>query len=397
MRVTRNRLIVAALAAFAALWFFVIEPARFDDSVNGVVAPRPARPGADIRAFHATIGLVDLHADQLLWARDLNAPATRGHVSLDRLEQGGFALQVFSSVSQSPAGLNIERNSARAFDMLNILSVAQRQPPRTWFSPLARSLHQASRLQRFAAQSAGRLQLVTSVDDLQRLADARAAGARTVGGLLALEGLHNLQGRLGNLDRLHAAGYRMAGLAHFIDNEVAGSAHGETRHGLTPFGFRVVRRMEERGMIVDLAHVSPRAIDDVLAMAQRPVVVSHTGVKGTCDNNRNLSDDQVRRIAANGGLIGIGVWDTAVCGTSPDAIVRAMRHVARLVGVGHVALGSDWDGSIVANIRPDDMAALTARMLDAGFSRADCRAILGGNATAFLLRGLTPQALAIPL
>ena len=98
-------------------------------------------------------------------------------------------------------------------------------------------------------------------------------------------------------------------------------------------------------MLVDLAHVSPAAIDDVLAMASKPVVVSHGGVRGTCDNQRNLSDDQLRGIARTGGVVGIGYWETAVCGTEMRYVTAAMRHVIDVVGDDYVGLGSDFDGA----------------------------------------------------
>jgi membrane dipeptidase len=108
---------------------------------------------------------------------------------------------------------------------------------------------------------------------------------------------------------LDAAGFRMIGLAHFFDNEFAGSAHGVEKYGLTEQGRALVRDMERRKILVDLAHASPKTIEDVTAMASRPVIFSHTGVRGTCDNRRNLSDEQLRKIAATGGVIGIGFWD----------------------------------------------------------------------------------------
>src|SRR3546814_6342207 len=98
----------------------------------------------------------------------------------------------------------------------------------------------------------------------------------------------------------------MAGLTHFFDNKLAGSMHGLKKGGLTPFGRQVVRRMEEKGMIVDLAHLSHAGVADVLAMAHRPVVSSHGGVQATCRVNRNLSDAEIRGVAATGGLVGIG-------------------------------------------------------------------------------------------
>src|ERR1043165_10157303 len=102
--------------------------------------------------------------------------------------------------------------------------------------------------------------------------------------------------------------------------------------------------MEARGILVDLAHASPRTVDDVLAVATRPVVDSHTGLRATCDNARNLTDEQVRRVAATGGLVGIGSWGTATCGTDAAAVARSIRYAVKVAGVEHVALGSGFDG-----------------------------------------------------
>ena len=137
-------------------------------------------------------------------------------------------------------------------------------------------------------------------------------------------------------------------------------------------------------MIVDLAHASPKTIEDVVTVANRPLVVSHTGVKGTCDNNRNLSDDQIRAVAAKGGLIGIGYWDTASCGSDAGAIVQAMRYVSARVGVEHVALGSDFDGAITAPFDTTGVVEITDRMLQAGYSEPEIRMIMGENAVRFL-------------
>jgi membrane dipeptidase len=142
--------------------------------------------------------------------------------------------------------------------------------------------------------------------------------------------------------------------------------------------------MEARHMIVDLAHASPKTIEDVLAMATRPVVVSHTGVKGTCDNNRNLSDDQIRAVAAKGGLIGIGYWETATCGTDARAIVKAMRYVSDRVGVAHVALGSDFDGAVTEPFDTTGLVDITDAMLEAGYSEQEIRLIMGENVMGFL-------------
>ena len=176
----------------------------------------------------------------------------------------------------------------------------------------------------------------------------------------------------------------MIGLAHFFDNEVGGSAHGLEQAGLTPFGREVVARLESLNMMIDLSHASVQTIDDVLVIVRRPVVVSHTGVRGTCDNGRNLSDQQLQRIAETGGLVAIGFWSTAVCGESVEDIVRAIAYTANKIGIDHVALGSDFDGAVRLPFDVADMGQVTKGLLEAGFSQDDIQKIMGLNAVRFL-------------
>ncbi len=318
--------IVVTLLALAAA-FFALAPGIAERSMNRVVPV--AMPVGD-RARGMAVDSVDLHADTLLWSRDLDAPAARGHVDLPRLAQGGAALQVFSSVTKTPKGQNYDSNGADS-DNITLLTVAQLQPPRTWTSLLERSLWHAQKLDAAAARSNGALRVVRSAADLDRLLADRMANAdkrcpiegaewcarlHPVGAMLSVEGLHNIEGDAANIDRLHSAGFRMAGFAHFFDNDLAGSMHGRAKGGLTPLGRTVLRQMEARGMIVDIAHASHAAVADMLAMARRPVVSSHGGVQATCRVNRNLTDAEIRGIARTGGLLGIGYWDAAVCSTA---------------------------------------------------------------------------------
>ena len=96
----------------------------------------------------------------------------------------------------------------------------------------------------------------------------------------------------------------MAGFAHFFDNDVAGSMHGIEQGGLTDFGREVFTTLEQRGVIIDLTHASHEAVATMLDMATNPVVLSNGGVQGTCDNNRNVTDDEIRGVAATGGVMG---------------------------------------------------------------------------------------------
>ena len=141
-------------------------------------------------------------------------------------------------------------------------------------------------------------------------------------------------------------------------------------------------------MIVDIAHASPATVADVLAMARRPVVSSHGGVQATCKVNRNLSDDQIRAIAATGGLIGIGYWEAAVCDTSPKAIAAAIAHVRDLVGIDHVALGSDFDGAVTTSFDTAGLVNVTQALVDRGFTPEEIGKVMGGNLLTLLERTL---------
>jgi microsomal dipeptidase-like Zn-dependent dipeptidase len=224
----------------------------------------------------------------------------------------------------------------------------------------------------------------------------RAAGGPAMGALLSIEGLQNLEGKASNLDRLYAAGFRMAGLTHFFDNELAGSMHGLKKGGLTPMGREVVQRMEDIGMIVDIAHCSQQCVTEILAMARRPVVSSHGGVQATCKVNRNLSDEHIRGVAKTGGIIGIGYWDAAICDTSPASIAKAMKHVRDLVGIDHVALGSDYDGATTVRFDTSKLVQVTQALIDTGFTDDEIRAVMGSNALRVIREGLKPMAKAKP-
>ncbi len=402
----------AALAILAAA-FFSLAPGIVERSMNKVEPTEAiarhmstdidvARPMPDVSGTVVTGPIVDLHADTLLWSRDLLTQATRGQVDLPRLQQGNVALQVFSSVTRTPRGQNYDSNDGDS-DNITPLVIAQLQPVRTWGSLLNRSLWHATKLRRAARASNGELRLVTNAHELDALLVARANTPRCridgpqpyaciapVGAMLSIEGLNGLEGKLPNLDRLYRSGFRMAGLTHFYDNEVAGSMHGRAKRGLTPFGRQVVARMEDKGMIVDVAHLSHAGIADVLKIARRPVVSSHGGVQATCKVNRNLTDEEVRGISRTGGIVGIGYWPGAVCSTDPAAIAKAIVHVRDIAGIDHVALGSDFDGAVTTGFDTARVGLVAEALQQAGMVQGDIDKVMGGNAIRVLRGGMQP-------
>ena len=311
-------------------------------------------------------------------------------MDVPRLIEGGVGLQAFTIVTQSPRGLNFDRNERNAPDNITLLAILQRWPVSTWYSRADRAIYQARRFDRTVAESGGKLIAIRTRADLERYLELRATRTDVTAGFLGIEGAHALDGHLENLDILYDAGVRMMSHAHFFDTDMAGAAAGVEKGGLTEKGRQLVRRMEEKHMLVDVAHVSEAAIDDILAMTRWPVVSSHTGVKGTCNNSRNLSDKHLRGIAQTGGVVAIAYFEQAVCGTDVKAITRAIQYAVNVAGIDHVALGSDFDGAVDVPFDTTGVGMVLDGLFELGFTDDQVTKIAGANMVR-VLEGVLPQ------
>jgi membrane dipeptidase len=265
-------------------------------------------------------------------------------------------------------------------------------------------------------------------DDLEQcwsagqVAAAYAAGR--IASLLGMEGGHVLEGSLGALRGFHALGARYLTLTHNTTNELADSATDTPRHdGLSAFGRQVVAEMNRLGMLVDLSHVAPATMSDTLDVARAPVIFSHSSARALCDVPRNVSDEILRRIPANGGVVMVtfvagfvspeaaavlvpaiaefgrrseGVTDPAelrrirgeivdgldVPRPSIGAVADHVEHVATVAGRAHVGIGSDFDGNRfwpegLENVA--DFPNLFAELIRRGWNEDDLAALAGGN------------------
>lgn len=379
--------LVLAVAGAAA--FFTFAPSIVEKSRNTVEPHAPYPVSDQAAALHADLLVGDLHADPLLWDRDLTERADYGHVDLPRLREGNVALQVFTAVTKSPSGQNYHENSADSFDNITLLAIGQLWPVRTWDSLLQRALYQAERLRSFEEKAPDHLKIIRTRADLDTLMQMRASGSKITGGLLGIEGAHALEGDIANMDAIEAAGIRLIGLHHFFDNELGGSLHGISNEGLNDFGKEVVRQAAARGMVIDLAHSSPAVARDVLALVDQPVVVSHSGLHGHCPVKRNYHDDLMQMIAKRGGVIGMGYWEGAACDDiTPAGIARMIVKAVDTLGANHVALGSDFDGSVGTAFDTSELAALTHALIKEGMSEADIRKVMGENMLRILRASL---------
>lgn len=377
--------ILGLIAVLAVAYVHWVLPGKVEASMNRVLPHEPYAISDRAKRLHESLFVADLHSDSLLWKRDLKKESAVGHMDLPRLRRGNVALQVFSATTKSPDDQNYDRNAADS-DRITLLAVASFWPPRTWFSLYERAVYQLDRLYDIAGE--GELIVVTSKQDFERLVARRQGGDNVIGGIYLIEGAHPLEGDIENLDRLFDQGLRIVGLTHFFDNELGGSLHGVSREGLSDFGKTVVRRANELGMIIDVAHASPAMVADVLSLSTSPVILSHGGLNGICESPRNFADDLMKQIVAEGGLIGIGYWDGAVCDPSPEGIVRSIRYAIDLLGEDHVALGSDYDGTVTVAFDTGELVILTETMLQSGLSEGEIRKVMGDNVKRFLLDNL---------
>ena len=376
---------VGMLALAGLAYVHWVLPGKVEASMNIVLPHEAYAVSAEARKLHDSLFVVDLHSDSLLWKRDLTKKSDIGHMDVPRLKAGNVALQVFSATTKTPSDMNYSSNTSDSDD-ITLLAVASMWPPRTWSSLYERAVYQLDKLYRVAEHSD--LVVIRDRQDLEDLVASRSKGEPALGGLYLIEGAHPLEGDIENLDRLFERGLLVVGLTHFFDNELGGSLHGTSGEGLTEFGRSVVRRANELNVIIDIAHASPAMVEDVLALSTAPVMLSHGGLKGACDTERNLPDALMQKFASKGGLVGIGYWDAAVCDPSPEGIVKSIRYAIDLLGLEHVALGSDYDGTIHAPFDTSEISVLTEVMLQSGFSEDEIRKVMGENAKRFLLENL---------
>jgi len=328
---------------------------------------------------------------------DLAAPVAGTHTDLPRLAAGGVGAQFWSVYV--PASLSGDGAVTAVLEQID----------------LAR---------RMIAGYPAALELALTADDVERIF---AAGR--VASLLGAEGGHAIAGSLGVLRMLYSLGVRYLTLTHNANVGWADSATDEPQAGgLTEFGRDVVREMQRIGMLVDLSHVSPDTMRDALDVARAPVIFSHSSTRALCDSPRNVPDDVLARLAANGGVCMVTFvpgfvsqecadwtaglkaeaarrgldprnfdellsvkpeWERAHPrpGATLAQVADHVEHVRAVAGLEHMGLGGDFDGTPDVTAGLEDVSAypaLLAELLRRGWTEPDCAALAGGN----LLRAL---------
>jgi membrane dipeptidase len=353
----------------------------------------------DPAALHQQALVFDTHCDTALdlleEGRDLAVRGDRSQLDLPKMREGGLDAEVFA------LWVDPERYRGRM---------------------LARALELYDALIAAIAKSPDRIELALTVADVRRIVAAGKAAA-----FLGLEGGYALENSLGVLRVLHRLGVRVLTLTWMTATDWADSSNAKPRsNGLSSFGKQVVTELNRLGVVVDLSHASDKTFFDALTVTTKPVIVSHSACRALADNPRNLTDDMLRALAKNGGVIGInffpGFLDTAtgqknealrqkmvalkrqfaadqvrykagrdrllqefnkdLAPISIERLVDHIDHAVQVAGIDHVGLGSDFDGIHFTPVGLEDaskLPALTERLFRRGYSAEDIRKILGEN------------------
>ncbi len=389
---------IAFLSLF--LWFGSIGSAQ--DKVSDGAA-RDEKLWQKALRLHRSAIVVDGHNDittpMLDEGYDLGQPSVgKYHTDLQRMKQGGITGQFFS--------IYVDRRFAReggsarrALDMIDMVYRAVERYPND-------------------------LMLATSAEDIRR-----AKRQKRIAALMGIEGGHAIENSLMALRNFYRLGVRYMTLTHNNTNDWADACCDAARHnGLSEFGKEVVREMNRIGMLVDISHVSDKTMSDVLDVTRAPVIASHSSARALADHPRNIPDDLLRRIAKNGGVVMVNFYpvfiDQKALNASREREARlkpqldALRekykddpkkleeetrrlyaanplpptplsvlidhidHIAKVAGVDHVGLGSDFDGVPILPVGMEDISRLpniTYELLRRGYSERDVRKILGEN------------------
>lgn len=331
---------------------------------------------AEVDRIHRSLLLIDTHNDvtsNTVKGFDIGKPSDTGHTDIPRLRKGNVGATFFAVY----VAASYDKDGTAAHRTLQMIDTVRHDIVARYPKDFA-----------FAG----------SVDDILA---ARKNGK--LAALMGIEGGHAIEDDLRLLRSFYALGVRYMTLTHSNNNNWADSSGAIPRHqGLTAFGRQVIAEMNRLGMIVDISHVADKTFSDVLAVTTAPVFASHSSCRAISRIPRNMSDDMIRALAKNGGVIHINFGCEFLSQKSADTsswtgpkgykgktvpaaladVVAHIDHAVKVAGIDHVGIGSDFDGVGCVPTGLEDVSkfpSLTRALLEKGYSPEDIGKIYGGN------------------
>lgn len=204
---------------------------------------------------------------------------------------------------------------------------------------------------------------------------------------IGIENGYGIGKDLANIARFKKMGVNYITLCHSYDNDICDSSTHTKKEwdGLSPFGEEVVREMNRQGIMVDLSHAGENTFWDVLKLTDIPVICSHSSARALCDHDRNLTDEQLRALAKNGGVVQVCLLDAYIHPVKEKAsvtdAVAHIDHIVKVAGIDHVGIGTDFDGGggLIGCQGDNDLIQLTVKLIEKGYSEEDLAKLWGGN------------------
>ena len=325
-----------------------------------------ARWFAHAKELHQKIITIDSHTDTpMIFPGDFNIGEKEGgKVNLPFMEEG--RIDAVFMVAYIPQGKRDDASLQAATDY---------------------AIERLSQVKRQRSLNPNRMDIATTPQEIRKI---KQEGKKAI--CLGIENGYAIGKKIENLQIFKKMGVSYITLCHNGDNDICDSAKGEQEwNGLSPFGKKVVREMNRLGIMVDVSHAAESTFYDTLKVSETPIIASHSSARALCDHPRNLTDDQLRALAANGGVAQICLYKGFI---HPDAekaslsdAIRHINHIVEVAGIDHVGIGSDFDGDgeLIGCAATNELINITVCLLKEGYTEEDIRKIWGGN----LLRVMT--------
>jgi membrane dipeptidase len=331
---------------------------------------RTYRPDGSVMALHRRILTLDSHVDtptemrnRNLGIRNPSGTKEGGHLDIPRMDEGGLDA-VFFAVYVKQGARTPEGLVNAHFTADSII---------TW-------------IRKVVARFPDKLELAVNPEDAERIAKA---GKHAI--YMGMENGYPIGKDLSAVAHFYKQGIRYITLCHMRNNDLCDSATDSTGpefHGLSAFGKDVVREMNRLGMMVDLSHVSDETFYDAVKLSRAPVILSHSCCRALSNVPRNATDDMLRALVQNGGVIQINLFtfylrkDVPSDSVTVHDVVDHIEHVIKVAGIDHVGIGTDFDGGVTPprDVRDvSEIPNITAELMRRGYSETDIAKIWSGN------------------
>lgn len=312
------------------------------------------------KALHQRIVTLDSHTDTpMLFTGEFNiGEKGGGKVNLPFMEEG--LIDATFMVAYLPQGKRDDASLTAA---------------------TAYAIDRLVQIKRQEMMNSSRVEIAFTPEDATHLKDLHKKAI-----YLGIENGYALGKELSNVRRFRDLGVTYITLCHNGANDICDSARGEQEwNGLSPFGKEVVREMNRLGIMIDVSHAAESTFYDVLKISQHPIIASHSSARALCNHPRNLTDEQLKAIAAQGGVVQLCLYKGFINEKAEEAsisdAIRHINHMVQLIGADHVGIGSDFDGDgeLIGCRASNELINITVRLLQEGYSENDIQKIWGGN------------------